>query len=106
MKSVLQSQGVNVNNVNVKVAEAGRSSDSNNNMFNKDDGQFDSNNNGHNSKNQEDAEKDKRSSYEFLQKEAMKNEMSDEPEQIVERAIQAERTVSVKSGFGNVSYKL
>lgn len=105
LKSVLQSQGVNVNNVNVKVAEAGRSSDSNNNMFNKEDGQFDSNNNGNNSKNQ-DAEKEKRSGYEFLQNEAMKNEMLDEPEQILERTMQTEKTISVKSGFRNVSYKL
>lgn len=106
LKSVLQSQGVNVNNVNVKVAEAGRSSDSNNNMFNKEDGQFDSNNNGNHSRNDEDSEKEKRSAYEFLQKEAIKNEILEEPEQIIERTMQTERTISVKSGFGNVSYKL
>ena len=106
LKSVLQSQGVNVNNVNVKVAEAGRSSDSNNNMFNKEDGQFDSNNNGNHSRNDEESEKEKRSAYEFLQKEAIKNEILEEPEQIIERTMQTERTISVKSGFGNVSYKL
>ena len=106
LKSVLQSQGVNINNVNVKVAEAGRSSDSNNNMFNKEDGQFDSNNNGNHSRNDEESEKEKRSAYEFLQKEAIKNEILEEPEQIIERTMQTERTISVKSGFGNVSYKL
>ena len=106
LKSVLQSQGVNVNNVNVKIAEAGRSSDSNNNMFNKEDGQFDSNNSGNHSRNDENAEKEKRSTYEFLQKEAIKNEILEEPEQMIERTMQAERTISVKSSFGNVSYKL
>ena len=106
LKSVLQSQGVNVNNVNVKVAEAGRSSDSNNNMFNQDDSQFNSNNSGGNSKNSDDTEREKRSEYEFLQKEALKTEIVDEPEEVVERATQMEKTVSIKGGLGNVSYKL
>ncbi|MBR1681639.1 hypothetical protein IJ707_07605, partial [bacterium] len=101
-----QSQGVNVNNVNVKVAEAGRSSDSNNNMFNQDDSQFNSNNSGGNSKNSDDTEREKRSEYEFLQKEALKTEIVDEPEEVVERATQMEKTVSIKGGLGNVSYKL
>lgn len=106
LKSVLQSQGVNVNSVNVKVAEAGRSSDSNNNMFNQEESQFNSNSNGGNSKNQDDAEREKRSNYEFMQKEALKNEFSDESEETLERLVQTEKTVSIKAGSRNVSYKM
>lgn len=106
LKSVLQSQGVNVNNLNVKIAETGRSSDSNNNMFNQEDSQFDSNKNGGNSRNSNEDEKEKRSDFEFLQKKVINKEYSDESEEIVERTIQTEKTVSIKGGLGNVTYKM
>lgn len=107
LKSALQSQGVNVNNVNVKVSEAGRSADSdNNNMFNREDGQFDSNERNDNSQNQDGTNKEKRSEYEFLQKETMKQDISGETEDITETTVQTEKTVSIKAGQRNVNYKL
>lgn len=106
LKSVLQSQGVNVNNVNVKVAEAGRSSDSNNNMFQNDDGQFDSNQGNGNSRNSDESNHGKHTDFEFVQNNAMMQESSDEPEDILTRTAQAEKTVSIKAGLGNVNYKL
>jgi len=106
LKSVLQAQGVNVNNVNVKIAEAGRSSDSNNNMFNNEDSQFNSNNNGNNSKNSEDTNKEKRSEYEMLQKEALLNENSESSEEGSEEKVYQHKTVNIKGGAGNVKYQL
>ncbi len=106
LKSMLQSQGVNVNNVNVKVAEAGRSSDSNNNMFQNGDGQFDSNQGNGNSRNSDESNHGKHTDFEFVQNNAMMQESSDEPEDILTRTAQAEKTVSIKAGLGNVNYKL
>ena len=106
LKSMLQSQGVNVNNVNVKVAEAGRSSDSNNNMFQNGDGQFDSNQGNGNSRNSDESNHGKHTDFEFVQNNAMMQESSDEPEDILMRTAQAEKTVSIKAGLGNVNYKL
>lgn len=106
LKSMLQSQGVNVNNVNVKVAEAGRSSDSNNNMFQNGDGQFDSNQGNGNSRNSDESNHGKHTDFEFVQNNAMMQESSDEPEDILTRTTQAEKTVSIKAGLGNVNYKL
>ena len=106
LKSVLQSQGVNVNNVNVKIAEAGRSSDSNNNMFQNGDGQFDSNQGNGNSRNSDESNHGKHTDFEFVQNNAMMQEPSDEPEDILTRTAQAEKTVSIKAGLGNVNYKL
>ena len=106
LKSVLQSQGVNVNNVNVKIAEAGRSSDSNNNMFQNEDGQFDSNQGNGNSRNSDESNHGKHTDFEFVQNNAMMQEPSDEPEDILTRTAQAEKTVSIKAGLGNVNYKL
>ena len=106
LKSMLQSQGVNVNNVNVKVAEAGRSSDSNNNMFQNGDGQFDSNQGNGNSRNSDESNHGKHTDFEFVQNNAMMQESSDEPEDILTRPTQAEKTVSIKAGLGNVNYKL
>ncbi len=106
LKSMLQSQGVNVNNVNVKVAEAGRSSDSNNNMFQNGDGQFDSNQGNGNSRNSDESNHGKHTDFEFVQNNAMMQELSDEPEDILTRTTQAEKTVSIKAGLGNVNYKL
>lgn len=106
LKNILQTQGVNVNNVNVKVAETGRSSDSNNNMFNSENGQFGSDHQGGNSKNSDDSNKEKRSEYEFLQKEAINNNHSENQEEVVDSVSHVEQTVSIKAGSGNVSYKL
>ena len=106
LKSMLQSQGVNVNNVNVKVAEAGRSSDSNNNMFQNGDGQFDSNQGNGNSRNSDESNHGKHTDFEFVQNNAMMQESSDEPEDILTRTTQAEKTVSIKAGLRNVNYKL
>ncbi len=105
LKTLLQSQGVNVNNVNVKVSEAGRASDSNNNMFNDSESQFDSNQNGKNSKNSDNPEGEKQANYEFLQKEFLQKEVSAEPE-LLEGLESVEKTVNLNIGTGNVSYKL
>jgi len=105
LKSVLQSQGVNVNNVNVKVAEAGRSSDSNNNMFNGEEGKFDSNQNRENSKNQEDTNRENRSEFEFVQKEVLKD-FEEDAEELSGKTVLHEKTVNIKGGSGNVKYQL
>ena len=106
MKSILQSQGVNVNNVNVKVAEASRSSDSDNNMFQNNDNQFDSNNKGGNSKNSDDTNKEKHSDFEILQNTVLKKDQADDVEDVISRTSDLEKTVSIKGGLGKVSYKM
>ena len=105
LKSVLQSQGVNVNNVNVKVAEAGRSSDSNNNMFNGEEGKFDSNQNRENSRNQEDTNRENRSEFEFVQKEVLKD-FEEDAEEVSEKTVLHGKTVNIKGGSGNIKYQL
>lgn len=104
LKSVLQSQGVNVNNVNVKVAEAGRSSDSNNNMFQNEDGQFNQGSNGEHSRGDNSSNQERRSEYEFMQNNAMQADNSEVEETI--NTVQMEKTVSIKGGNGKISYKL
>lgn len=104
LKSVLQSQGVNVNNVNVKVAEAGRSSDSNNNMFQNEDGQFNQGSNGEHSRGDNSSNQERRSEYEFMQNNAMQSDNSEVEETI--NTVQMEKTVSIKGGNGKISYKL
>ena len=106
LKSILQSQGVNVNNVNVKVAEASRSSDSDNNMFQNNDNQFDSNNKGGNSKNSDDTNKEKHSDFEILQNTVLKKDQADDVEDVISRTSDLEKTVSIKGGLGKVSYKM
>ncbi|MBR2525344.1 flagellar hook-length control protein FliK, partial [bacterium] len=106
LRSVLQSQGVNVNNVNVKVAEAGRSSEGNNNLFSNDEGQFNSNNNSHGSKNSSEGDREKRSEYEHLQQEAIKGENIENNSEPSEKNIYTEKTVSIKLNNGNVKYQL
>ncbi len=104
LKSVLQSQGVNVNNVNVKVAEAGRSSDSNNNMFQNEDGQFNQGSNGEHSRGDNSSNHERRSEYEFMQNNAMQADNSEVEETM--NTVQMEKTVSIKGGNGKISYKL
>lgn len=104
LKSVLQSQGVNVNNVNVKVAEAGRSSDSNNNMFQNEDGQFNQGSNGEHSRGDNSSNQERRSEYEFMQNNAMQADNSEVEETM--NTVQMEKTVSIKGGNGKISYKL
>lgn len=104
LKSVLQSQGVNVNNVNVKVAEAGRSSDSNNNMFQNEDGQFNQGSNGEHSRGDNSSNQERRSEYEFMQNNAMQADNSEVEETTY--TVQMEKTVSIKGGNGKISYKL
>lgn len=104
LKSVLQSQGVNVNNVNVKVAEAGRSSDSNNNMFQNEDGQFNQGSNGEHSRGDNSSNQERRSEYEFMQNNAMQADNSEVEE--TTNTVQMEKTVSIKGGNGKISYKL
>ena len=102
LKSTLQAQGVSVNNLNVKVAEAGRSSDSNNNMFrNNEDNQFDSNNKGGNSKDSQDTNKEKRSEYEFMQSNVGATEEIEDDSALTQLP-QMEKTVNI----GNVKYKV
>ncbi|MGN0017598.1 MAG: flagellar hook-length control protein FliK [Candidatus Gastranaerophilaceae bacterium] len=102
LKSTLQAQGVSVNNLNVKVAEAGRSSDSNNNMFrNNEDNQFDSNNKGGNSRDSQDTNKEKRSEYEFMQSNVGATEEI-EDDSALTQSPQMEKTVNI----GNVKYKV
>ena len=102
LKSTLQAQGVSVNNLNVKVAEAGRSSDSNNNMFrNNEDNQFDSNNKDGNSKDSQDTNKEKRSEYEFMQSNVGATEEI-EDDSALTQSPQMEKTVNI----GNVKYKV
>lgn len=104
LKSVLQSQGVNVNNVNVKVAEAGRSSDSNNNMFQNEDGQFNQGSNGEHSRGDNSSNQERRSEYKFMQNNAMQADNSEVEE--TTNTVQMEKTVSIKGGNGKISYKL
>lgn len=104
LKSVLQSQGVNVNNVNVKVAEAGRSSDSNNNLFQNEDGQFNQGSNGEHSRGDNSSNQERRSEYEFMQNNAMQADNSEVEE--TTNTVQIEKTVSIKGGNGKISYKL
>lgn len=104
LKSVLQSQGVNVNNVNVKVAEAGRSSDSNNNLFQNEDGQFNQGSNGEHSRGDNSSNQERRSGYEFMQNNAMQADNSEVEE--TTNTVQMEKTVSIKGGNGKISYKL
>ena len=104
LKSVLQSQGVNVNNVNVKVAEAGRSSDSNNNMFQNEDGQFNQGSDGEHSRGDNSSNQERRSEYEFMQNNAMQADNSEVEE--TTNTVQMEKTVSIKGGNGKISYKL
>lgn len=107
LKSVLQSQGVNVNNVNVKVAEAGRSSDSNNNMFQNEENQFDSNQREGNSRNSDDSQnREKHSEFEFMKNTVMGKELKDDTEEVISRVSQVEKTVSINGGLGKVNYKL
>ena len=104
LKSVLQSQGVNVNNVNVKVAEAGRSSDSNNNLFQNEDGQFNQGSNGEHSRGDNSSNQERRSEYEFMQNNAIQADNSEVEE--TTNTVQMEKTVSIKGGNGKISYKL
>ncbi len=104
LKSVLQSQGVNVNNVNVKVAEAGRSSDSNNNMFQNEDGQFNQGSSGEHSRGDGSSNQERRSEYEFMQNNAIQADNSEVEE--TSNTVQMEKTVSIKGGNGKISYKL
>ncbi len=106
LKSVLQSQGVNVNNVNVKVAEAGRSSENNNNMFQNNDSQSESNHREGHSGNSDDSNKDKRSEFEFIKNTVLTKESLDDTDDVVNRTTQMEKTVSINGGLGKVSYKL
>lgn len=106
LKSVLQSQGVNVNNVNVKVAEAGRSSENNNNMFQNNDGQSESNHREGHSGNSDDSNKDKRSEFEFIKNTVLTKESLEDTDDVVTRITQMEKTVSINGGLGKVSYKL
>ncbi len=107
LKSVLQSQGVNVNNVNVKVAEAGRSSDSNNNMFQNEENQFDSNQRDGHSRDSEDSQKRERNSeFEFIKNTVLGKEMQDDTEEVMSRVSHVEKTVSINGGLGKVNYKL
>lgn len=105
LKNALQSQGVSVNNVNVKVAEAGRSSDSDNNMYRENEAQFDSNGKGGNSKNSEDTNKEKRSEYEFNQSNVASQEI-EMGNDVAVQTQQTEKTVSIKGGLGNIKYKV
>lgn len=107
LKSVLQSQGVNVNNVNVKVAEAGRSSDSNNNMFQNEENQFDSNQRDGHSRDSEDSQKRERNSeFEFIKNTVLGKDMQDDTEEVMSRVSHVEKTVSINGGLGKVNYKL
>ena len=105
LKNALQSQGVSVNNVNVKVAEAGRSSDSDNNMYRENEAQFDSNGKGGNSKNSEDTNKEKRSEYEFNQSNVASQEI-EMGNDVAVQTQQTEKIVSIKGGLGNIKYKV
>ena len=105
LKSVLQSQGVNVNNVNVKVTEAGRSSENNNNMFQNDDGQFSQDSSGDNSRGNNSSNQEKHSEFEFVNNNSISAENT-EPEDVISNTMQMEKTVSIKGGNGKISYKL
>lgn len=104
LKSTLQSQGVNVNNVNVKISET-NSSSNNNNMFQDDESQFNQNSGERNSDDSNNSEKNKHSEYEFIQKNMM-NEISEEPDDVISRVSQVEKTVNIQGGLGKVNYKL
>lgn len=105
LKSVLQTQGVNVNNVNVKVTEAGRSSENNNNMFQNDDGQFSQDSSGDNSRGNNSSNQEKHSEFEFMNNNSISAENT-EPEDVISNTMQIEKTVSIKGGNGKISYKL
>lgn len=105
LKSVLQSQGVNVNNVNVKVTEVGRSSENNNNMFQNDDGQFSQDSSGDNSRGNNSSNQEKHSEFEFMNNNSISAENT-EPEDVISNTMQIEKTVSIKGGNGKISYKL
>lgn len=105
LKSVLQTQGVNVNNVNVKVAEAGRSSENNNNMFQNDDSQFNQESGGEHSRENNSSSHEKHSEYKFMNNSSVGSENIDS-EDIVSNTVQMEKTVSIKGGNGKISYKL
>ena len=98
---------MNVNNVNVKVAEAGRSSDSNNNMFQNEENQFDSDQRDGHSRDSEDSQKRERNSeFEFIKNTVLGKDMQDDTEEVMSRVSHVEKTISINGGLGKVNYKL
>lgn len=108
LKSTLQSQGVNVNNLSVKVSEAGKTSDSNNNSM------FQQNNNselgqdGKNSHSEDSKENEQndRKTFEFLHKKAMEQDNEELESTNSVDTLQTEKTVNIKGSTGKISYKL
>lgn len=108
LKSTLQSQGVNVNNLSVKVSEAGKSSDSNNNsMFQQNDsGELGQDGKNSHSEHNKENEQNDRKTFDFIHKQAM--EQNNEEPEITNSAdtLQTEKTVNIKGSTGKISYKL
>ena len=108
LKSTLQSQGVNVNNLSVKVSEAGKSSDSNNNsMFQQNDsGELGQDGKNSHSEHNKENEQNDRKTFDFMHKQAM--EQNNEEPEVTNSAdtLQTEKTVNIKGSTGKISYKL
>lgn len=108
LKSTLQSQGVNVNNLSVKVSEAGKSSDSNNNsMFQQNDsGELGQDGKNSHSEHNKENEQNDRKTFDFIHKQAM--EQNNEEPEVTNSAdtLQTEKTVNIKGSTGKISYKL
>ena len=108
LKSTLQSQGVNVNNLSVKVSEAGKSSDSNNNsMFQQNDsGELEQDGKNSHSEHNKENEQNDRKTFDFIHKQAM--EQNNEEPEVTNSAdtLQTEKTVNIKGSTGKISYKL
>ena len=108
LKSTLQSQGVNVNNLSVKVSETGKSSDSNNNsMFQQNDsGELGQDGKNSHSEHNKENEQNDRKTFDFIHKQAM--EQNNEEPEVTNSAdtLQTEKTVNIKGSTGKISYKL
>lgn len=108
LKSTLQSQGVNVNNLSVKVSEAGKSSDSNNNsMFQQNDsGELGQDGKNSHSEHNKENEQNDRKTFDFIHKQAM--EQNNEEPEVTNSAdtLQTEKTVNIQGSTGKISYKL
>ena len=108
LKSTLQSQGVNVNNLSVKVSEAGKSSDSNNNnMFQQNDsGELGKDGKNSHSEHNKENEQNDRKSFEFVHKQVMDQNNEEQDSTSPAETLQTEKTVSIKGNAGKISYKL
>ncbi len=105
LKSMLQSQGVNVNNVSVKVSESQKSDG----FFNDTSSQFgEQKNQSDNSNNSNETNKQKQSEFDFMNKALLNEETETDEENTLLSTVSTEKTVSLNSGsgLGKVSYKL